>query len=238
MSASNGFAGQQDPSDSNSPFNAQSFLVWSILARISTATLVQVKAVTNAGGVSPVGFVDVLPLVNQMDGAGNALPHGTIFTCPYFRLQGGANAVILDPQVGDVGIAIFPDRDISSVTANREAAIAGHTTGNADYNPQANPGSWRRFDMSDALYIGGVLNDVPTQYVQFSEAGISVTSPTAINLAAPIVNVQAGTIVIHSTDSLHMDSDGTGVVYKPGEVKSYTIGASSSTVAINPPQVP
>ena len=91
------------------------FLISQALNRVSTATLVKVVSVTNAGGLSPVGFVDVQPLVNQLDGAGNAVPHGVLHRLPYFRLQGGADAVILDPKVGDIGMAAFANRDISLV---------------------------------------------------------------------------------------------------------------------------
>lgn len=158
--------------------NVQSFLIWQILRKISGAKLVQVVAVTNSGGVSPVGFVDVQPLVNQLDGWNNATPHGTIYHLPYFRLQGGTNAVIIDPQVGDIGVAVVEDRDISSVKANKA---------------QANPGSKRIFDIADGLYMGGFLNGTPQQYVQFSTAGVAVVSPTKVTLQAPLVEVDAST---------------------------------------------
>ena len=167
-----GFLGLQSLQSGGSEFNAQMFLIQSVLSKISTVTLVQVKAVTNNGGVEPVGFVDILPLVNQIDGAGNAVQHGTIYKCPYFRLQGGTDAIILDPKVGDIGIALFADRDISSVTANRS---------------QANPGSRRRFDMSDGLYLGGVLNGVPAQYVRFTADGIVILSPSKVTIQAPSI---------------------------------------------------
>lgn len=162
-----GFRGFQEPNTDASDFNATQFLMRMALGEIATVMLVQVMGVTNAGGLEPVGMVDVLPLVNQVDGFGNAVPHSTIFGCPYFRLQGGANAVILDPQAGDIGLAGFASRDISSVIANKA---------------QSNPGSGRRFDMSDGLYIGGMLNGTPTQYAQFNADGISVISPTKITL--------------------------------------------------------
>jgi hypothetical protein len=184
--ANEGSAGIKQPGDASTEFNVFEFIVESLLSKKATATLVQVKGVTNAGGVSPVGYVDILPLVNQIDGAGNAVPHGVIYHCPYQRLQGGGNAVIIDPQVGDIGIAIFADRDISSVAANKG---------------QANPGSRRRFDMADGLYIGGVLNGTPTQYVEFSTAGIKIHSPTAINLEAPDVQINAATVEINASSS-------------------------------------
>lgn len=174
----NGYLGQERQDSGTSDYNAQSFVIWQILRSISGARLVEVMAVTNAGSVTPVGFVDVRPLVNQLDGYSNATPHGTIYHLPYFRLQGGANAVILDPQVGDMGVAVIEDRDISSVKANLG---------------QANPGSKRIFDMADGLYFGGFLNGTPAQYFQFSTAGIAVVSPTKITLQAPLVEVDAST---------------------------------------------
>src|SRR3954470_11838233 len=99
MSGQFGYQGAQNPSSATSEYNTHAFVIRQILSQISTATLVQIKAVTNAGGIAPVGFVDVLPLVNQIDGGNGAMPHGVVHNVPYFRLQGGANAIILDPQV-------------------------------------------------------------------------------------------------------------------------------------------
>ena len=49
---------------------------------MQTATLVRVESCTNAGGVSPVGFVDVTPLVNQLTARDSPTPHVTIhITC-------------------------------------------------------------------------------------------------------------------------------------------------------------
>jgi hypothetical protein len=197
-----GYNGTQTPNSAASEFNAQTFMVWSILARVRTMQPVKIMGVTNSGGVSPVGFVDILPLVNQIDGAGNAVPHETIYHCPYFRLQGGTNAIILDPQVGDIGWAGFADRDISSVVANQA---------------QANPGSRRMFDMADAVYWGGIVNGTPNQYVAFSSSGISIVSPTQISMSAPKIVLQAtqtigltaGTEITNSAPAIEMDGQMT-----------------------------
>lgn len=145
---------------------------------------VQIVSCTNDGGLSPFGFVDVLPLVNQIDGNGNPTPHTTIHNFPYVRIQGGANAIILDPQAGDIGIALFASRDISKVK-NTQA--------------QANPGSLRQYDFSDGMYIGGILNGVPQQYIQFSPSGISIVSPTEITLQAPNI-VLSGAVAQNNGD--------------------------------------
>jgi hypothetical protein len=205
-----GYKGLSTPNSGEGQFNAINFLVRQILNRVRTATLVKIVAVTNSGGVSPVGFVDVQPLVNQLDGYGNAIPHGLLHHLPYMRLQGGANAVIIDPQVDDIGIAVFADRDISSVAANRA---------------QANPGSFRQFDMADGMYIGGVLNGAPTQFVQFETGGITITSPNKITLTAPAVQING--IVTVTGD---LTAEGTSVhTHKHGGVQA---GGSQTGVPV------
>lgn len=174
-----GYSGQQTLADSVGEFNVLRFLISQALGRMATATLVEVKAV-NIGAQT----VDMQILVNQVDGAGNATPHATIYGVPYVRLQGGANAVILDPVVGDIGLAVFASRDISSVKVNKAAA---------------NPGSRRVFDYADGLYVGGVLNGTPTQYVKFTGAGIEVLSPTQITLTAPTIELDGA---VHMTGAL------------------------------------
>jgi hypothetical protein len=198
MSGQFGYQGAQNPSSATSEYNTHAFVIRQILNQISTATLVQIKAVTNSGGIAPVGFVDVLPLVNQIDGGNGAMPHGVVHNIPYFRLQGGANAIILDPQVGDIGICVFADRDISAVKTAKGVA---------------NPGSKRRFDMADGLYIGGVINGTPNQYIAFSSTGISMVSPTHISMAAPTIVLQAtqtigltaGTEITNSAPTVEID---------------------------------
>ncbi|WP_334166335.1 Gp138 family membrane-puncturing spike protein [Achromobacter mucicolens] len=171
-----GYTGQAQAGEGVGEYGALMFLISQALARLSTSTLVRVVAVTNAGGVAPVGFVDVQPLVNQLDGAGNAVPHAVLHNLPYFRLQGGTDAIILDPKVGDIGIAVFASRDISAVKASKA---------------QANPGSWRSHDMADGLYVGGLLNGTPVQYVQFTAGGINVVSPAKVTITAPQIEGNA-----------------------------------------------
>lgn len=155
---SDGYPGQWDPTAGSSNHNATIFLIRMMMARMSTATLVKVQAV-QGGGENPVGSVDVQPLVNLMDNANKSSAHGVLHKLPYLRLQGGQNAIILDPQVGDIGVALFADRDLSNVISSKK---------------QANPGSRRRFDMADGMYLGGMLNGTPNQYVEFQAGGIKL----------------------------------------------------------------
>lgn len=158
-----GVVGQQGLNDDTSPYNLTTSFIQQALGRIATIKLVKVMAVTNAGELSPVGFVDVKPMVNLVDGVlGGSMQQDTVFGLPYFRLQGGKNAIIIDPVVGDVGFAVVCDRDISSAKENK------------DY---ANPSSHRRFSLSDGIYVGGVLNDTPEQVIVFKDGMIEVTTP-------------------------------------------------------------
>lgn len=159
--------GWLSPTDFGSEYNAQIFLIWSILAKISSSTLVQVVEVH-------ANSVDIHPLVKMQDGNANTYPHGTIFNCPFFQLQSGISAVIIPPTPGDIGIALFADRDISNVPKNA-ANISATSDPSQTGVP---PGSNRMFDMSDGIYLGGVLNPTPTQFVQFTPTGINITTPT------------------------------------------------------------
>lgn len=178
--------GRLGPQTTWGEFNALSFVIGQFLSKIQTVTLVKIVSCTNSGGVSPVGFVDVLPLVDQIDGLGVPTPHVTLFNIPYFRAQGGADAIILDPKVGDIGICVFASRDISKVKSSKKSSP---------------PDSLRQFSYSDGLYIGGVLNGSPTQYVQFSTDGIKIHSPTSVILEAPDVQILAQTVEINATAS-------------------------------------
>ena len=167
-------------------FDRIAFMVQQALSKMQTATLVRIEACTNAGGLSPVGYVDVTPMVNQLDGQGNPTPHVTIYNVPYFRLQGGANGIIIDPQKGDIGVAVFASRDISQVKTTKK---------------QGNPGSHRQYSFADGMYLGGMLNGTPTQYIQFSTAGIRIHSPTRVKIDAPDVLIEAQTVEINASTS-------------------------------------
>ncbi len=177
----------QQPTSAANDYTKLVFVFQQLMRGVATATLVRVEACTNDGGLTPTGTVDVTPLVNQVDGQGQPVPHTTIYGLPYGRLQGGSTAFVIDPAVGDIGLAVFASRDISSVKATKS---------------QANPASSRTNDYADGLYWGTFMGAAPTQYVQANASGITIHSPTKVTVSAPevdliatsVVNVQAPTI--------------------------------------------
>jgi len=146
-----GFATLADASDD---LDGQRFIIQQMINRLATATLVQVKAVDPTGHT-----VDVQPMVHQIDGAGNAISHGTIHAMPYFTLRAGGAAVQVDPVPGDVGLAVFCHNDITAAKKNGRPS---------------QPGSRRRYAWADGLYLGGFLGADPSVYIQVSEAGVLV----------------------------------------------------------------
>lgn len=161
-------AGQLFPSDSNSEFDVMAFIIKRMIAKLDTMKLVQVVKVTGGGFDGPPPTVDVQLLVNQVDGSGNATPHGVVYGIPVWRAQGGDNAIVLDPKKGDIGFVDCSDRDISNVKA---AAGGGKS-------PQVNPGSMRRYNIVDGVYVGGCLNKKPVQYVLFTDDTVKIVDKT------------------------------------------------------------
>ena len=112
------------------------------------------------GSDSVGGYVQAIPLVNDMDAQGNAVDVAIIPSLPYFRLQGGKVAVITDPVEGDIGIAVFAQKDTSNVVAGTEKPVQA--------------GSFRKFSMLDGWYIGGFLNQAPETFLQLNQDGTAV----------------------------------------------------------------
>lgn len=159
-------AGEQSPYTANSQYQVIAFIVRQMMARLDTMKLVKVTAVTGGGGaVAAAGTVDVQILVSQIDGDGKTTPHGVVNNIPWYRMQGGRNAVIMDPKVDDIGYVVCADRDISALKAASSKGISP-------------PGSRRRYSISDGIYVGGALNETPEQYIVFTDDTIKVVDKT------------------------------------------------------------
>jgi len=179
-------------SDNASEVNRLNYIIRTALSGLRTAMPVQVMSVTNSGGISPIGYVGVMPLVSSLDGDGQVVDHATIYNVPYMRIQGGSNGIILDPAVGDIGLAIVCDRDITAVKSAKKVSA---------------PGSLRKNDMSDMVYLMTIIGAAPTQYIQFNSSGITITSPNNVTVNAPTAIVNASTNVTMNTPILKVSGD-------------------------------
>ncbi|EPH0496639.1 phage baseplate protein [Enterobacter asburiae] len=148
---------------------------------LSGAFFIELVEVTAIRGTAPNLVVDVIPLVTRTDPSGATIQNSEIFNVPVFRLQRGASAIIMNPVAGDIGMIAICDRDNSIARANRKQSV---------------PGSKRMHSKSDALYLGGFLNQAPTQYVEFADNKINIVAPNGVNITTPDMyvsgNIRAG----------------------------------------------
>lgn len=149
---SNPSYGQNRPTSPTSGFNSMRFAMEMAKNAMMTCTIVKVVKVKTDGDVAAIGRVEVQPLVQMIDGIGHTVDHVSVHNLPYLRMVGGKNAVIIDPQAGDVGIVVVADRDISGVKQSKKVSP---------------PGSNRRYNISDGIFLGAVIADKPQCYVRF-----------------------------------------------------------------------
>jgi hypothetical protein len=150
------------PTSPTSSYNSLRFAMEMAKNSMMTCTIVKVQKVTVKGAVGPIGRVDVQPLVQMIDGVQRTTDHSTVHNLPYMRMVGGSSAVILDPKANDIGIVVTADRDISGVKNGKKVAP---------------PGSSRRYNIADGMYVGSVIADKPTSYVRFDDNGNVEISP-------------------------------------------------------------
>lgn len=198
---------QRKTTSAATDFNSVAFQVQRALSEISTAEPVTVGAVDIPDPKGPVGFVDVTPLTTMVDGEGKAQAQGTQFKLPYLRIQGGKNAVIVDPKPGDKGLAVYAMRDTETLKETR-----------GDDGP-VNPGSGRTLDQGDGFFLGGFLNGEPERWVWVHDDGVEIEGKDNIKTHGKItvmdaedgwtVNAQAGATINATGGGLTVNGDVT-----------------------------
>lgn len=171
--------------DINSIYSSNK-IIKNTISEINTVLPVQVLAVRNSG-LNPVGFIDCKPLIMEKNAQTmENLEMPTQYNIPYFRLQGGQNAIIIDPKQGDLGFVVISQRDISRIKEMRAKAESP---------------SLRKYNLSDAIYVGGILNGTPSNYIFFDGNKITINATSDINIvsggkvdvkASGDVNINAG----------------------------------------------
>lgn len=166
------------PQDVNCEANINEFIFNTLMSRHSFVQLVIVNKV-KAGPL-----LDVMPLVSGFSADGSRIDNSTVFNVPVWRLQRGPSAVIMDPIEGDIGLMLCCDRDITKVRDEKKESL---------------PASKRVHSKSDGIYLGGVLNAEPSQYVKFSNDGIDIVSPL-------VVQVNGNTVVVNADEKISLNA--------------------------------
>lgn len=182
--------------------NILDFFVSQKINRLNVALPVSVLAVdpSEKGHEGPAGYVDVIPMICQTDSEGMAVAPTTIFQIPYFRLQSGNAAVVIDPQPGDIGLAVFAQADCTVLKTG-------------DTKP-VQVGSFRRYDKADGFYIGGFINKKPETFIELrQDRTITITASRGVTVNAPTVTVPNGDVIASGISLVHHvhpgDSGGT-----------------------------
>lgn len=162
------------PNDRGTEASNRSFQIERFMAEIRGLLLVRVmkvyeidgKTTKQTGLLLPSGFVDIQPIVSQVDGQNQKQDHVTIYHVPYVRFNGGNCAFIVDPVVGDIGVAVVSDRDISSAKDAVAQANGGSGGSSGSSTQTYTPNSRRRHDMADCIYVSTILAAKPANFVR------------------------------------------------------------------------
>lgn len=195
-------------------FNMLMYLARSVLREVNTVEIVKIQEVNTTNKT-----VAVIPVIKNANAEGNPIPVTTIYNVKYIEWQYGINAIKATPDVGDIGIIVVCKKDTSSI----ESGLVG---------------SFREFSLSDGIYLGGLkgFNQEPTQYIEFTENGITITTPKTLTVnttenaivnATGDVTVNGANVEVNATTKATINS---AAVYLGGENDAVAIAKDGDEV--------
>ncbi len=169
-----------------------------------------VKVVSVKGDGLTDTYVDVEQLVSYLSVLNNRVEPSIIYNLPVFRLQRGNSAMVLCPVVGDIGLALICDNDISNVVKTRQKSL---------------PNSKRNHNLADGVYLGGVINSTPSEYVKLDGSNITINTPGTV-----IINAPGNTTINSGTTTVNGDLTVTGNTLVNGGITGGQGGSFSGDV--------
>lgn len=188
-------------------------LLYNLESFLSGKHFIEIVMVTAVYGEAPNLKVDFLPLVTRTTNTGAPIPNAQVYGASVFRLQRGSSAIIMNPVVGDIGIALYCDKDSDNARRDR---ISG------------SPNTTRCHSRIDALYLGGLLNQQPVQFIEFADSAINITSPNPVNVTCSKANIIAPDGVTVDSPNSHF----TGNITADGNITDNAGSQSSSVKAL------
>lgn len=115
----------------------------------------------------------VSPLINQVTPDNQEVPHVSLHDIPYGYEQAGECVIQIDPQPGDIGVAVCSYRDISRLKATRRAGT---------------PPTMRCHAWEDAIYLRTLWTEKNPQHaISISpDGGIALTSTKPVTVNADL----------------------------------------------------
>lgn len=153
--------------DANGDENAIDFAIRQVIkSSVQTAKIVKVTAVDSAART-----VDVQPLTLQVTPNGSTKEMPTVCSVPYGYEQAGTCLIRVDPIVGDVGLIVCADRDISRLKAL--------------WNKCA-PATLRTHNLADAVYVRTLYTGQQAAHeIQVDpNNGVTITSSLVVQVKA------------------------------------------------------
>ena len=186
-------------SDLVDDYNALIYIINSVVRNVNTADLVRVLSVDPA-----TNTLSVIPVVREANADGEMIEETPIFGIRYFQWQFGQNAIKGTPEIGDIGLIVTCRKDISSPESGMVQ-------------------TYRQYCPSDSIYIGGIfgLNIAPTQYIEFTQNGINVTTLKDVNITCDKATVTATTSADITAPAINLGGpEGMPIAIQGGRVTS------------------
>ena len=173
-------------------FNKLSFIIrQTVLGLVDTCFVGIVKKVNDDN------TVDVLPIVDGVDGNGNSIERSVVYNLPYLRYQGGLCKVDIIPEVGDIGLVCLTKDDSSSAIEKKQNTV---------------PPSDKKFNKSNGIYVMSVAStcEEAKHSLTIRTDGITISTTADISVSCDgnaTVNVGGNSSI---TVSGNADSNITG----------------------------
>lgn len=135
-----------------------------------------IELVTVVASYPDTQTVDIKPLVSRSDSEAKPIANSVVHGITYLRWQCGNSALIMYPAVGDIGLMAVSDRDSSAVRLTRVESL-----------PATNDNHSR----TDGVYLGGLLNMQPSQFIELKNGEINITTPDKINITCKDATIKA-----------------------------------------------
>jgi hypothetical protein len=159
-------------------------------------------------------YVDIAPQIHQLSHDDKPIEHATIYNVPALELAGGKCAIILKPQVGDVGVALICHADIS-----------GFKNSSGRKSP---PVSNRHNSYSDSIYLGCLYRKEASTFMVVEDDKITITGKI-VNINADTVKVSKN-IEIGGSMTVAKNISSMGMVTNMGK----NIGATHTHIGVMP----